>query len=110
MTETYIGTTVVEHRREFMENCQYGKQIDEFLEQQNRQKRPQATKPILLGLKYEKSENQISNFEKVKNLLNVRPEFLCIIGHTLFKTSSRGSEMKQKRFGVQLKNTLKRQS
>ena len=42
----FIGKTFVEHLPEFIENCPYGKQIGNFLDQQNRQKRPQAQKPI----------------------------------------------------------------
>ena len=63
MTGTYIGKTVVEHRREFIENCPYGKQIGELLDIQNCQKRPQAKKPIFLGLESEKPENLVQNFE-----------------------------------------------
>ena len=54
----------MEHLPEFIENCQYGKQIDDFLDKKNMQKRPQAPKPIFLGLESEKSENQVPNFEK----------------------------------------------
>ena len=71
MTGRFIGKTYteyqnefVEHRREFIENCQYGKQIDEFLDIKNCQKRPQAPKPIFLGLESEKSGNGIPIFEK----------------------------------------------
>ena len=49
----------MEHRREFIENLPYGKQIDEFLDKKNMQKRPQARKPIFLGLESEKSENHV---------------------------------------------------
>ena len=53
MTGRLIQKTFVEHRREFIEKMQYGKQIGEFLDQTNCQKRPQAPKPISLGLEYE---------------------------------------------------------
>ena len=53
----------MEHRREFIDNCTYGKQIGEFLDKQNCQQRPQAPKPIFLGLESEESENQVPNFE-----------------------------------------------
>ena len=49
-----------------MEHFPCGKQIGHFLDQQNTQTRPQAQKPILLGLESEKSENQIPNFENDK--------------------------------------------
>ena len=57
----------MEHRREFIGNCPYGKQIDDFLDIKKCQKRPQARKPIFLGLESGKSGNQIvffGNFEK----------------------------------------------
>ena len=46
LTGRFIGNKLVEHRREFIENCPYGKQIGKILDQQNKQKRPQAPKPI----------------------------------------------------------------
>ena len=56
----------MEHRREFIENLQYGKQTNDFLDIKNWQKHPQAPKPIFLGLESEKSENQVPNFENVE--------------------------------------------
>ena len=53
----------MEHRREFIENCQDGKQFGNILDIQNRQKRPRAPKPIFLGLESEKSENVVPHFE-----------------------------------------------
>ena len=64
LTGRFIRNTFVEHRRDFIENCQYGKQIDEFLNQQNCQKRPQAKKPIFLGLESEKTLKPGSKFWK----------------------------------------------
>ena len=58
----------MEHQREFLEHFPYGKQIGKFLDQQNMQKRPQAQKPIFLGLGYEKSENQIIFLENFENI------------------------------------------
>ena len=47
-----------------MEHFPYGKQIGKILDDiKNRQKRPQAQKPILLGLESEKSENMIIIFD-----------------------------------------------
>ena len=46
-----------------MENGPYGKQIGKMLDIKNTQKRPQAPKPIFLGLESERSENQVPNFE-----------------------------------------------
>ena len=59
----------MEHRREIIENLQDGKQTDDFLDIKNMQKRPQATKPIFLGLESEKSENMVSNFENFEKYL-----------------------------------------
>ena len=62
-----FGPGFVEHQKEFVERFQYGKQIGEILDIQNKQKNPQAQKPILLGLKSEESGNQVPNlntFEK----------------------------------------------
>ena len=79
----------MEHRREFIENCQYGKQIDEFLNLQNTQKRPQAPKPIFLGLESEKSGNRIPNFENLEKYIKDAPKKkLCRMDHTLLQTSS----------------------
>ena len=67
MTGRFIRKTFVEHRREFIENLQYGKQIDDGAK--NMQKRPQAPKPIFLGLGSEKSGNMIPKFENFEKYL-----------------------------------------
>ena len=54
----------MEHRREFIENLQYGKQIDDLLDLKNMQKRPQAPKPIFWALEYEYSGNQVPKIEE----------------------------------------------
>ena len=59
----------MEHQSKFIEHLQSGKQLGEFLDQTNTQKRPQATKPILLGLESEKSGNQVPNFENFEKYL-----------------------------------------
>ena len=62
----YVRSTFVEHQREFVEHFQYGKQIGKILDIKNKQKRHRAPTHILLGLKSEKSGNQVPNeiFEK----------------------------------------------
>ena len=74
MTGRFIGQTYEEYRREFVEHFPYGKQIGNFLGHQNGQTRPQASKPIFLGLEAEKSEDWIpdlENFEKcIKDAAN----------------------------------------
>ena len=97
----------MEHRREFIENCQYGKQIGKILDINKMQKRAQAPKPIFLGLESEKYENMIHFFDFLKNILNLLMTFLCRMDHTLCQTSSRGSQLKQRRFGWKFKNTAK---
>ena len=66
MTGRFIRKTFVEHQSKFIEHSQYGKQIGKILDMKNRQTRPQAHKPILLGLESEKYENQVPNFEHVE--------------------------------------------
>ena len=68
MTGRFIGTKIVEHRREFIEKLQHCKQIDDLLDITNTQKRPQAPKPIFLGLESENSENMIPIFENFENI------------------------------------------
>ena len=74
MTGRLIRKTFVEHRREFIENCQYGKEIGEFLDHKNCQKRPQAQKPIFLGLESENCDNQIPKFENIEKYLKFAHE------------------------------------
>ena len=78
----------MEHQRECIEHLQYGKQIGKILDLKSMQKRPQARKPILLGLEFEKPENWIPNFEIFENILIWRTKFPCRMDQTLFQTSS----------------------
>ena len=50
LTGRFIGTTYKEYQREFVEHFPDGKQIGKILDIKNTQKRPQAPKPIFLGL------------------------------------------------------------
>ena len=54
----------MEHQREFVEHFPNGKQFGEISYLKNTQKRPQAPKPIFLGLESEKSGNQVPTIEK----------------------------------------------
>ena len=63
MTGRYIRTPFVEHQKEFVEHFPYGRQIGKILDIKNKQKRHRAPKHILLGLKSEKSGNQVPNFD-----------------------------------------------
>ena len=64
MLITYIRLIYITDQNTFIENCQYGKQIGKILDIKNRQKRHRAPKHIFLRLEYEKSGNQVPNFEK----------------------------------------------
>ena len=64
----------MEHRREFIENLQYGKQIDDFLDMKDMQKNPQAPKPIFLGLESGKSENMVPNFPTFAKYIKNAPK------------------------------------
>ena len=70
----FIGQIFVEHRREFIGNCQYGKQIGKFLDLANTQKRPQAPKPIFVGQASEKSGNQVPHFDFFKKYTKDAPK------------------------------------
>ena len=64
-------------------------------------------KTHILGLEYEKSGNQIPKldiFENLETVWNLLTKILCRMEHTLFQTSSRGSEMKQNLFGKNQKH------
>ena len=63
MTVRFIGKTYKEYQRKVIENLQYGKQIDDFLDMPKRQKTSTGPKTHFLGLKSEKSGNQVPKFE-----------------------------------------------
>ena len=65
----------MEHQREFVEHFQYGKQIGKKLDITNTQKRHRAPKHILVGLKSEKSGNQVPNFEFFEEHIKFAHEF-----------------------------------
>ena len=63
LTGRYIRSTFITDQRKVIEHSQYGKQIGKILGIKNMQKRPHAQKPIFLGLKSEKSGNQVPTFD-----------------------------------------------
>ena len=65
LTGRFIGKTFVEHLPEFIENCQYGKQIDEFLGIKKHAKTPQASKPIFGHHQVQKNKSDF--FENVRD-------------------------------------------
>ena len=88
MTETYIRSTLITDRSKLIEHFQYGKRIGKILDIKNTQTRPQAQKPILLGLESEKYENHTPHFEHFENIKMLLTEFLCRMALTLSQTSS----------------------
>ena len=98
LTGRYIRSTFVEDQREFVKPFQYGKQIGKVLDIKNQQTRHQAPKHIYWVWDLKNMETRFI-FEMFENILNLLTEFLCRMDHTLFQTSSRGSEIKQNRFG-----------
>ena len=53
---------------------QYGKQIGEFVDHKKTLQRPQAPKPIFLGLESEKYENQVLHFENFEKYIKDAPK------------------------------------
>ena len=66
LTETYIGKTYKEYRKEFVEHFPYGKQIGEILDLKNMQKRHRAPKHIFWSSKSSKSSKSVF-FDNVRN-------------------------------------------
>ena len=60
-----------------MEHFPYGKQIGEILDLKNRQTRPQAQKPIFLGLESEKYGNSVSNFDLLCEISQICSRNFC---------------------------------
>ena len=77
MTVRFIGKTYKEYQRELIEHFKNGKEIRDFWTCRNVKKRPQAPKPILLGLGSEKYGNQVPNFEKNEKYIKDAPNKNC---------------------------------
>ena len=71
---------------------------------------PSPPKPISLGLESENLKIWFQILKLLRTILNLLTKCLCIMDYTLFQTSSRGSELKQNRFGGKIRNTVKMQS
>ena len=110
MTGRFIGTTFVEHRREFIEKSPYGKQIGKFVDYKNRQTRPQAPKPIFLGLESEKSENMVPNLEDFETYIKDAPKKTVQNGCDAFPNELVRFRNEAKPIWVKFKNTVKMQS
>ena len=110
MKETYIRTTFITGQTKFIENCQYCKQIDEFLDIKNCQTRPQAQKPICLGLESEKSENQLPNFEIFEKYIKFAHEISVHNGSYAFPNELVRFRIEAKPIWGKFRNTVKMQS
>ena len=84
MLITYIRSTFITDQSKFIENLQNGKQIGKILDIKNSQKRHRAPKHILLGLKSEKSGNQVPIFENVAKYLKFAHEISVQNGSDAF--------------------------
>ena len=73
-------------------------------------KRPQARKPIFLGQESEKSEIRIPNSENFEKYIKDAPKKTVQNGSYTSPNELTRSQMKQNRFGVKCKNTVKMQS
>ena len=86
--ERFIGKAYKEYQSKCIENLQYGKQIDDFLDIPKRQKTSTGPKTHVLGLEYDKSGNQVPNFGNFETYEKMFTEILCRMAVTLFQTSS----------------------
>ena len=86
----------VEDQREFVEHLQIGKQIGKLLDMP---KRPQAQKHIFWIWNMKNLETWFQNLKSLKNIIKMFTQILCVMAVRLFQTSSRGSGLKQNRFG-----------
>ena len=111
MTIRYIRSTFITDQSKFIANCQYGKQIGKILDITKTGKNvtgPQNTFYWVWNLK--NLETRFHILQMLKNILNLLTIILCMMGQTLFRTSSWGSGFKQNRFGIKFKNTVQMQS
>ena len=97
LTGTYIRSTFITDQSEFMNNLQIGKQIGKVLDIP---KRPQAPKHIFWDWDMNNLETRF-HFWEFRKIWKMLMTILCRMDQTLFQTSSRGSELKQHRFGKQ---------
>ena len=84
MTGRFIGKTYKEYQSKFIENFQYYKQIDEFLDMPKRPKTSTGPKTHISDLKSEKSGNQVPNFENFEKYLKFAHEISVQDGSDAF--------------------------
>ena len=77
MTARFIGNTYKEYQRELIDKIQNGKDIRDLLDIPKRQKTSTGPKTHVLGQEYEKSGNQIPNFEIFENYIKDAPKKTC---------------------------------
>ena len=87
-TGRFIRKTFVEHRREFIENCPYGKQIDDFVDMENMQKSRHAPKHIFWVWNLKNLETWFQLLKSLRNIIKMLTKILWRMAVTLFQTSS----------------------
>ena len=100
----------MEHRREFIENFENCKQIDELLDITNTQKRPQAPTQIFVGLESEKSGNQIPHFENCEKYFKIAHTKIGQTGCDTFPNEFMRFRFEAKPIWGELKNFANMQS
>ena len=96
----------MEHRREFIDNLQYGKQIGKISDFKSRQKRPQAKKLIFLGRESEKSKNQIPYFDFFEKYIKDAPKKTVQNGSYAFPNELTRFPNEAKPIWVEIQKTL----
>ena len=100
LTGRYIRSTFVMDQSEFVEDLQIGKQLGKLLDMP---KRPLAQKHICWVWNMKNLETWFQILKSLTNIIKMFTHILCRMAVTLFQTSSRGSGLKQQRFGKKLK-------
>ena len=109
VTGRYVGSTFVEHQRQFVEHSQYGKHISKMLHIQNWQKNVTGSQNTFVGVwNLKNMETRFHFLQKHENMLKLITKIMCRMDQTLFQASSWGSELKQNRFGGKFRNTVKK--
>ena len=84
MTGRFIGKTYKEYQSKFIENFQYGKQIDDFLDMQKRQKTSTGPKTDFIGSGIWKIWKPGSKFWKFEKYIKDAPKKTVQNGSSTF--------------------------
>ena len=95
-----------------MEHFPYGKQIGKFLDQTNRQKRPQAQKPIswVRNLTNQKMDSKVRFFELFEKYMKFAHEISVQNGPYAFPNELMRFRIEAKTISADIQNTVKMQS